>query len=115
MIEQTAADFLRTINEQLATLNWLWIIAGVGLSEALVKKAKKGKVSISWLVPIIVGFVFGLGQYLSTATWINLITYIFGALSSVLTYVGFIMFLYVFVRPVKYIGDWLKTKSGGAQ
>lgn len=113
-VETIVADVWATINAQLSTLNWLWIISGVGLAEALVKKAKKGKEPLSWLVPIMVGFVFGLGQYVSTASWVNLITYIFGSLSSILTYTGFIMFVYVFIRPVKYVGDWLKSKSGGA-
>ena len=107
-------SFIATIIADLEKLDAAAILAGVGVCEVFVRRAKKNKGSHSaWLVPLIVGSLFGAAAFIGSAQVGPLQTYIAGIVASVGLYVGWIGFVYVFVRPAKYAGDWIKRKAQG--
>jgi hypothetical protein len=102
------------LTEQILKLDFVALFAGVGLCEIFVKQARQGKIQKGWIVPVIVGVLFGVARYIDTATLSLSIGYVVGAADMAVKYIGWIAGLYLFIRPIKYAGDWIKRRSTGA-
>lgn len=101
-----------SITDQLALLNWPLILSGVGICEAAIKRRANVKL---WILPVILGSVFGGFTFVAHNAFTTLLNYIALLVESSLIYAGWITLVYLFVRPVKYLGDWVKNRSAGKQ
>jgi prepilin signal peptidase PulO-like enzyme (type II secretory pathway) len=101
------------ITDQIAALNWVLILSGVGICEAVITRHKKtGKVTIlTWCLPLIIGMLFGVFNYFAHQEFKLTLRFIALALESAFAYMGWITLTYIVIRPFKYIGDYIKNRS----
>jgi hypothetical protein len=104
-LTNVAVSLAQAISLQFAILNWPLIISGAGIGEVLnTRQYRNKKRPMHWSIPLIMGFVFGVPQYLQVAAFKNLFTYINGAVVSGIVYAGMIVVVYVIgIKPFKAI------------
>jgi hypothetical protein len=104
---------LAALTTQFSSLNWTLIIAGAGIGEVIATRAATRKAKMHWAAPLIMGFLFGIPQFLQTGDpAMGFFRYINSAFVSGCTYSGLIVLVYVLsVRPFKALADRLAGKK----
>jgi hypothetical protein len=104
-----------TIMTQIASLKWVLILSGVGVVEGITKNIKRtgsNKKGV-WLIPLLIGTLAGVVSFISDSPKYSGTLQLFAkATESAIVYCGWVTFAYYFtLRPIKYLGDWIKRKS----
>jgi hypothetical protein len=104
---------LTAIVAQITALNWTLIIAGAGIGEVISTRAATKKAKMHWSAPLVMGFIFGVPQFLQTGDiGMGFFKYINTAFVSGCTYAGLIVLVYVLtVRPFRALADRLAGKK----